>query len=318
MISVLQVIFLFEKQENVLIRALIQLGWACFLKRIILFTLLITMVSAGFICQSLAAGDVERQTPPEPNVERMNKHDSSLMISLEAVLQGLSSEQKIVLVDVRGRKEFNRFRIPCSINIPLHFIKTKTFLRTKFLVLVNEGYCYSQLENECHRLKSTGFKVAILNGGLNCWRQHQGPLKGDRSAQKSLNKIPPPLFFQEKEFGHRLVIDVSESPHEVANRLIPNRVHIPFLNDPEKAAGQFIEAVAKQRKTLFLSVLIFNQDGERYDRIEKLIEKTGVKNVFYLEGGLKEYRSFLHKLTLSRKPKNKRIKSLKKCKTCGQ
>ena len=101
------------------------------------------MISAGFICQSLVAGDVERQTLPEPNVGRMNKHDSSLMISLEAVLQGLSSEQKIVLVDVRGRKEFNRFRIPGSINIPLHFIKTKTFLRTKSLVLVNEGYCYA-------------------------------------------------------------------------------------------------------------------------------------------------------------------------------
>lgn len=269
----------------------------------------------------LAAASGPLQTPSDVAAGGLKKRDPSLMISLDALLQMLDNGREIVIVDIRDRAEFNRFRIPGSINVPLHFIKTKLFFKTKSLVLVDEGYAYSQLEKECHNLKKVGFTVAILNGGLNCWRRHQGPLQGDRLAQRSLNIIPPSAFFQEKEYDHWLVIDVSESPLVEASRLLYDVFHIPFLNDSEKAIGRLskiVATVAKQRKTHFFSVLIFNQDGEGYDRFEKLIEKTDVKNVFYLQGGLKEYRRFLQNLTLSQKPKNKRIKSLRKCKTCGR
>jgi hypothetical protein len=84
--------------------------------------------------------------------------------------------------------------------VPLFTIKTKGFLKSTPFVLINEGYYYGQLEQECKRLRDPGFTaVWILNGGLNAWRQKGAPLNGDIFAQKELNRMPPQVFFEEKK-----------------------------------------------------------------------------------------------------------------------
>ena len=68
------------------------------------------------------------------------RRNPAFAISAESVLQKMRENQDIVLVDIRRRVEFEKFRIPGSINIPLFAIKTKAFLKSKSLVIVDEGY----------------------------------------------------------------------------------------------------------------------------------------------------------------------------------
>lgn len=139
------------------------------------------------------------------------------VIFVESVAQQLRAKQKkIILVDVRSKSEFEKFRIPGSINIPLFAIKTKTFLKSKSLILVNEGYNPGQLQQECEVLEHAGFHVRVLYGGFNAWKEQGYTLDGDIFAQSKLNRIPAQSLFAEKENEDWIVIDISapENPSD--------------------------------------------------------------------------------------------------------
>ena len=76
-------------------------------------------------------------------------------------------KQEIMLIDVRKEADFERCRIPGSLNIPLHTLKTKAFLKSKPLALINKGYNSGTLEKKCLRLMEAGFTdVSFVIGGL--------------------------------------------------------------------------------------------------------------------------------------------------------
>jgi rhodanese-related sulfurtransferase len=116
-------------------------------------------------------------------------YSATKSVLMESVSQQLKNRQDITLVDVRDAGEFEKFRIPGSINIPLFAIKTKTFLKSKPLVLINNGQNYKQLTDECTVLSKAGFIVSMLDGGLYQWKRKNGRLEGDVFAQKELNYI---------------------------------------------------------------------------------------------------------------------------------
>ena len=73
------------------------------------------------------------------------------------------------------------------------------------------GYAGSELETLCTSLRAAGFsQVAILDGGLNAWRQQVGTLDGDPLAQLALNRITPEQFFPERDYNHWAILDLSE------------------------------------------------------------------------------------------------------------
>ena len=130
------------------------------------------------------------EIPPELLAGKLRKRNPAFAISVESVLRKLKGKQEIILIDVRKRDEFEKFRIPGSINIPLFAIRTKAFLKSKSLVLVNEGYNYTQLERECAYLRKSGFRVWLLNGGLYYWRQKvMIKIKGLSSLLSTIKKI---------------------------------------------------------------------------------------------------------------------------------
>ena len=268
---------------------------------------------------------------PEMLAKRLKKPDHSLIISAESVLSKIKHKQKIVFVDVRNSTEFERVRIPGSINIPLYFIKSKAFLKLKPLVLVNTGYPYTQLERECKSLRDKGFNASILAGGILSWYRKGGQLKGDILALKSYNKISPRIFFQEKDYAKQIVLDVSKEHTQASKKLIPYATHIPFFNDSAEldllvsaptAESKYnpnfsdfrASAVNKEGIKYFL---IFNENGDHYEKIEKAVQKKGLENTFYLKGGLNAYKRFLQHLTLSRKSGDSRLKRVDKCRNCG-
>jgi len=280
-------------------------------KYLITFVISVLM---GLFVHTLAAEVVsDAAIPTDMAAKRLKKPDHSFLVSAESVLQKIKRKQKIILVDIRKPGDFERISIPGSINIPLHFIKSKAFLKLKPLVLVNTGYPYSQMEKECKRLRNNGFKVSILTGGIISWHRKGGPLKGDLLAVNEYTKISPRIFFQEKDYSDRIVLDVSKEHTKKSKKLIPCAIHIPFLNnlnlDDLRAA-----AVSKADIKYFL---IFNENGDHYEKIEKTLQKKGLENTFYLTGGLNAYEKYLQHLVFSRKPRESRIQRIDKCRTCG-
>jgi len=151
---------------------------------------------------------------------------------------------------------------------------------------------------------------------LNAWRQKGAPLNGDIFAQKELNRMPPQVFFEEKNDENWLVIDVSKSESSEGRYLIPHAMAIPFGDDPEQFVSRIKRAIGGHKGNLLLSVLIFNEGGEQYERVEKLIQETGITNVFYLKDGLNGYKAFLRRQALMWQPKEHSTRTLKKCATC--
>jgi rhodanese-related sulfurtransferase len=266
----------------------------------------VLLVSALFICFYVPTGDC-----------------STKSVSVETVLQKLKEKQDFILIDVRNPNEFEKFRIPGSVNIPLFALKTKTFLKSKPLVLINEGHCYKQLREECAILSETGFTISILVGGLYQWRRKGGPLEGDVFAQRGLNEISPQTFFAGKGYENWMVIDVSKSGKREPDIDIKNvrGTHIPFANDSKEFISKLKSATKNHSEKEFASILICDEKGKNYEEIERQIQIAGIQNVLYLKGGLEGYKTFeQQQMSMARAKseggRKKSTKTNKNCATC--
>jgi rhodanese-related sulfurtransferase len=247
----------------------------------------------------------------------IKQYDASFAVTPKVVFYKLKYKKGITLIDIRRPQDFKRLRIPASINIPLHFIKSKTFLKPTPVVLVHEGFGYSRLISECRRLKALGFKISILDGGLPAWHRKGGRLVGDLLALNEMLDISPRQFLPESNYRNLLLIDVSPNRAAESIRTLPHAVHLPDLMHSaslQKSMRQMIEA---RRSRLFQSILVFNNTGENYAAIKLMMERKGI-DAFYLQDGLSAYQKYLKNLALSWKSRDRRTRTFSNCKPCGE
>lgn len=244
----------------------------------------------------------------------MKQARQDLFITAEDVKQKIDLKASLALIDIRSPEEFTQAHIPGSLNIPIHFIRTKAFLKSSPVIIVTDGYQYARLEPECKRLTEQGFKVSILLGGLNYWKQASLPLGGESWAGKTFDSISPEAFYLEKDYDHWVVLDASGK--EAGKEAMPFAV--PFNPDSQFfATSRLKSTIEKHRKSEQCLVLITNDAGTDYQNIARIISKAELKNVFYLEGGIKAYEQYLKGMALSQEPREKRIQKIQKCPTCG-
>jgi rhodanese-related sulfurtransferase len=239
----------------------------------------------------------------------------SFALSPTSIQDLLRKDEKIILVDVRSSDEFQKVKIPGSINIPLFTLKTKEFLKPKSLVLLNNGLGYRALELECKKLKNIGFRsVRILYGGLNYWRDLKGPLEGDFFDINKISYISPAEYFMDKNYDDWLVIDISEAASKKEKELIPNTVNMSSTDNDDKFVMKLSAIITKQEDLLPQYVLIVSDDDKKYDNISNMIKNNpDLLNIFYLRGGLADYADYLEKQKAI-PPSNK--KTVKKCASC--
>ena len=253
---------------------------------------------------------------PEGLITKKNlERDPTLYIAPEEVWRKIWEKKDILLIDVRSSDKFEAFRIAGSINMPLFSIKNKAILQSKYLVIFNEGFEYRNLEKECKYLRTRGFNISILNGGLNFWRQTCGPLEGDIFSQKGLNKIAAATFFEENVYSNLVVVDTSDLGEQNIKSLILQSISLPFLNE-KSFLSKTDTLLGKYKNDLFATILIGNKSGQHYDNIEKAIQKSGLLNVFFLKDGFDDYRKFLKRQVLIWQKQEKRKVSVKKCTGC--
>lgn len=190
-------------------------------------------------------------------------------MSVEAVLYKIRQNQKVSLVDVCSREDFERLHIPGSVNIVLHAVKTKNYLKLTPVVLVNEGFRYAELENERRRLLERGFQVSVLDGGLSAWYRKGGKLVGDLFALDAMKSVSPRVFFREKGYKNTLAVDISPTRSEASSRLVPYAQHINALGDKDDLAEEIKTLLHKNKTGPFRSIIIFNENGRQLQTLRR-------------------------------------------------
>ena len=273
----------------------------------------ITALAALLLAISGPLAAAEAETAPGIPEELIKgsavEAEYSLAVTAAELLNKTKQDRRMTIVDVRSSEEFERLRIPGSINVALHAVKAKAYLKTQPFTLVGVGFEWRDLESECNRLELSGFKPSILFGGLVAWQSQGGPLEGDRLLVATYKEIPAQLFFYEKNYKDIKVFDVSAKPLPDAQKLIQGNVHAENIESLVK--------LAIQNDYTYRTLVLFNENGEQYEKFDAALKKAGIPNAFYLKGGISGYRHFLENTTLSWKSKKERIVTLGACGTCG-
>lgn len=215
-----------------------------------------------------------------------------LLISPDSILAERALKKEWLLVDIRPSAAFEKLRIPGSLNIPVFAIKEKTFLKKYDLVLVDEGYRCARIEEDCRYLRRAGFRLRLLDGGLSVWGRKGGALEGDEFARKALNRLSPLNFFPEKDCGNWVVLDTSESARPESARLFSQYFPLPHAGGGTDFAARYEELLKRESNTPCTRIMIADERGERYEKLERIIGTTAFPDVFFLEGGMGGYRKF--------------------------
>jgi len=249
---------------------------------------------------------------------RPQKHsyDTSLTLSAYSLVNKQKTGEKIVLVDVRDNLDYQVLHIPSSLNIPAHFIKTKLHLKPFRLVIVDKGSSLHRLLPVCRIMRTKGFDVRILDGGMHAWSSCGGFLVGNRVAQVDYRYISPAAFFEEKNYDRRVVCDISANRSQMSMHLLPNTIHLPLDANPEIAHAAMDAFKTAYGHSTGMLLFVFNDTGNGYQRAHRAFHRAGFKTVFYLEGGVDAYEHYLKNLQRSWQPKKERVLTQNACGGC--
>jgi rhodanese-related sulfurtransferase len=259
-----------------------------------------------------AAAGTHPAAETSPQMDR-----SRLYASVESIMASMNRKQGLLLVDVRGKDAFEKYRIPGTIRVPLHALKTKAFLKDRPVVLVNEGHPNPVLERACRDMRSAGFAhVSILNGGLRCWQQKNGPIEGDAFAAIDASRISPIDFFPHHDSVEWLVVRVA-TPASGPRRfrsLVPSAIDLPWDGNPSAFAAALKALAARGSRSPLACILVCDAGGTQYEPIERAVQQEGISRVFYLKGGMEAYEAFAEQQALLQQ---RGTEEMQRCATCS-
>lgn len=272
------------------------------------------LIAHGGACA--AEANAAKPSSPAAATARSKACDSAWTVSPEEAFIRAKREPGLVLVDVRSPADHARLRIPGSVGIPLAFLKSKSFLKDRSVILIGDGFRNAALQAECEGLRKSGIEAAILGGGLAAWGLKGLPLEGDRFGLADLRRVSPQTVYPEKDSGRLVVVDISREKSKDGPKLFPSVVHFPAGPGGLADLGR-LKAALVQTTACPMSILIAGETDEGYAPIAGQLGAAGI-NAFFLEGGFSGYRRHLQEQALSWKPRESRLRTLSPCRLCGE
>lgn len=221
------------------------------------------------------------------------------LISTEKA-QNLWQRKKLLFVDVRPAQEYRAAHISGALNISEHAIKTKTFLKKKFIVLVNNGHSINKQVLSCVNLKAAGFaRVGVLQGGILSWSLH-APLQGDIKIAQ-IDQLTAMEFNQAQQENDWVIVDVSKHKTDISG-LFPGK---KVLKN-----NKSIQTYLAKRTNQYSSILVVGAEEGNTLELSDLVQKNTAQSVYFLNVSIHDYRDYLakHNVMLSKLATPKRVK----------
>jgi hypothetical protein len=198
------------------------------------------------------------------------------------VFVGLEAVPGRLVVDVREARDG---KIPGSLALSLHALRTKGYLRGRKVLLVNEGYGYERLVQECQRLRRGGVPEAVvLAGGMAQWA------KGERGDARRVERIPPQGYYADKDLTNVLVVAVHGPGGSKKFDLLPGALVLPDRAGVASIVGA-VRDVAARRGVLYVVLVAESESVEQ--GVATALDAALAVPVFRFEGGYDGYRAFL-------------------------
>ncbi|WP_144686537.1 rhodanese-like domain-containing protein [Desulfobotulus alkaliphilus] len=222
-------------------------------------------------------------------------------------------EKAIFLVDVRPEEAFARYHIPGSLNMDFHEIRVRSFLKTKPLVLINEGFALGRLAESCEDLNKEGFQASILAGGLVAWKGIGGPLAGDPFAMEEMHRVSPEVLASELAWTHPLIVHGLDREEAVFTLPLAHALLRP--HDPE-GVQDLLTLMGEGRNNPFLVPIIITKNGEENAAFRRYLASYGIREVYVLEKGWAGYERYLEHRRLAQRSRDERMASTGSGRSC--
>lgn len=184
------------------------------------------------------------------------------------------------IVDVRNESDFQQGHIANSINIPLHQIANKRFLKKKNILLVNNGLPQFEMGQFCQILKDKGFeRVSIMRGGVHNWLGQDLPLAGIGYQKQLFDVIKIEDFMMDYDNKLIQIVNIT-SDNEPSQRIVPDAKLITL--DKLSYEGQLRALIADKEETQKQIVVVLTEHDFFYSK--SLLKGKILKDIYYLLG----------------------------------
>lgn len=201
-------------------------------------------------------------------------------------------QDTVTVVDIRPSDQYALWSVPGSLNIPEYAVKTKSYLKSKRLVLMDDGLSNLVLESACKSLFATGFKdVSIVEGGVQRWRQLIETRRG-RQAVDRMQLITPKQYLTVVNEYQWLVIALGVDP-TATKSLFGRSHHLLHLESGGELSHQLDLLKQKKGSLQNYRLLVVSQKGNDYSMEDGKALKSQLDSIYFMEGGLEEYRNYL-------------------------
>jgi len=258
---------------------------------------------SGWICLCLML-QVANATAANKEFPGRDLYPKIPVISLAELKANL---KEVVVVDVRSTYEYDTLHIIGARNIPLAsktFVENMKKLREKtqkpIIVYCNGKTCMKSYKAAYKCQLSNIANVTAFDAGIMDWAKNNpiqtellGKLLRDPSKLISKNEfhqhlLSPDAFGERVAQSNDIVLDVRDRFQREGISLFVGREFRAYLDD-KKRMDRFIEKAREQKKGL----LIYDAAGKQVRWLQYYLEEKGVKNYYFMEGGIHKYYNAL-------------------------
>jgi len=219
-------------------------------------------------------------------------------------------QDKVIIVDVRSEYEFQTLRMVGAINIPLsspNFIKEMEQLRKsnpdKEIVTYCNGKTCKKSYKATQKCRDHHIpNVTTYDAGIFDWARKypqeaillgESPVDPNKLIAKSEFKkrlVAPDQFEAMMARNDIIVLDIRDRFQREALSLFPGIEKRVYLDDNAKL-DSYLDQAVREKKTL----LVYDAAGKQVRWLMYRIEKKGVKNYAFMQGGAHAYFAALRK-----------------------
>lgn len=197
-------------------------------------------------------------------------------------------EKYHTLVDVREQradKPSMQVHIKNGLKIPIHLLKTKTYLKNKSLVVIDDGFNHSNLEQQVRQLHALGFfDVKILSDGV-AGLAGTGYLEGEPSSIFRLRLVSAEkLFDLSLDVNNMLFVNL-ENDNTAFEVIGLHYLHLPYSHDRLFLLQLYNKISHEIAENENLRVVLSHQQYSIYREIIASEKLEGVSDLWYVKGG---------------------------------